>query len=58
MIKNDEIDLIINTTEGKRAIRESHSIRREAELRKLPSCQFADVDCVRLPHRLRRGGSR
>jgi carbamoyl-phosphate synthase large subunit len=29
MIKNDEIDLIINTTEGKRAIRESHSIRRE-----------------------------
>ena len=35
MIKNDEIDLIINTTEGKRAIRESHSIRREAELRKV-----------------------
>jgi len=30
MIKNDEIDLIINTTEGKQAIRESHSIRREA----------------------------
>jgi carbamoyl-phosphate synthase large subunit len=35
MIKNDEIDLIINTTEGKRAIRESHSIRREAELRRV-----------------------
>ena len=30
MIKNDEIDLIINTTEGKQAIRESNSIRREA----------------------------
>ncbi len=30
MIKNDEIDLIVNTTEGKRAIRESNSIRREA----------------------------
>jgi len=30
MIKNDEIDLIINTTEGKLAIRESNSIRREA----------------------------
>jgi carbamoyl-phosphate synthase large subunit len=35
MIKNDEFDLIINTTEGKRAIRESRSIRREAELRKV-----------------------
>jgi len=30
MIKNDEIDLIVNTTEGKQAIRESRSIRREA----------------------------
>jgi carbamoyl-phosphate synthase large subunit len=30
MIKNDEIDLIINTTEGKQAILESNSIRREA----------------------------
>jgi carbamoyl-phosphate synthase large subunit len=30
MIKNNEIDLIVNTTEGKRAIRESNSIRREA----------------------------
>jgi len=35
MIKNDEIDLIINTTEGKHAIRESHSIRREAVVRKV-----------------------
>ena len=30
MIKNDEIALIVNTTEGKQAIRESNSIRREA----------------------------
>ena len=30
MIKNDEIDLIVNTTEGKRAIMESTSIRAEA----------------------------
>jgi len=30
MIKNREIDLIVNTTEGKQAIVESHSIRAEA----------------------------
>ena len=30
MIKNGEIDLIVNTTEGKQAINESHSIRAEA----------------------------
>ena len=30
MIKNDEISLIVNTTEGKRAIYESRSIRAEA----------------------------
>ena len=30
MIKNDEIDLIVNTTEGKQAIFESRSIRAEA----------------------------
>jgi carbamoyl-phosphate synthase large subunit len=30
MIKNDEISLIVNTTEGKQAIFESRSIRREA----------------------------
>ena len=30
MIKNDEIALIVNTTEGKQAIFESRSIRREA----------------------------
>jgi carbamoyl-phosphate synthase large subunit len=35
MIKNDEINLIVNTTEGKRAIHESNSIRREAVARKV-----------------------
>jgi carbamoyl-phosphate synthase large subunit len=35
MIKNGDIDLIINTTEGKQAIRESNSIRREAVHRRV-----------------------
>ncbi|MBC7984729.1 MAG: carbamoyl-phosphate synthase large subunit, partial [Candidatus Obscuribacterales bacterium] len=35
MIKNDEISLIVNTTEGKKAIFESRSIRREAVLKKI-----------------------
>jgi len=30
MIKNDEISLIINTAEGKQAIKDSYAIRREA----------------------------
>ncbi|MEX0731854.1 MAG: carbamoyl-phosphate synthase large subunit [Aquisalimonadaceae bacterium] len=34
-IKNDEIDLIINTTEGRQAIADSYSIRREALHRKV-----------------------
>lgn len=34
-IKNDEIDLIVNTTEGKQAIADSFSIRREALHRKV-----------------------
>jgi carbamoyl-phosphate synthase large subunit len=53
MIKNDEIDLIINTTEGKRAIRESHSIRREAELRKVTyytTVAAAHATCDALDH--------
>ncbi len=36
LIKNGEIDLIINTTEGKQAINESHSIRREAVRGSIP----------------------
>ena len=35
MIKNDEISLIVNTTEGKQAVRESQTIRREAVIRKV-----------------------
>jgi carbamoyl-phosphate synthase large subunit len=35
MIKNDEISLIVNTTEGKQAISESRSIRREAVARRV-----------------------
>jgi carbamoyl-phosphate synthase large subunit len=35
MIKNDEIDLIINTTEGRQAVRESNTIRREAVQRRV-----------------------
>jgi len=35
MIKNDEINLIINTTEGKQATLESNSIRREAVHRRV-----------------------
>ncbi|MFO1401211.1 MAG: carbamoyl-phosphate synthase large subunit [Steroidobacteraceae bacterium] len=35
MIKNDEIDLIVNTTEGRQAVLESNSIRREAVYRRV-----------------------
>ncbi len=35
MIKNDEIDYIVNTTEGRQAIADSFSIRREALQRKV-----------------------
>jgi carbamoyl-phosphate synthase large subunit len=35
MIKNGEIVLIVNTTEGKQAVKESHSIRREAVQRRV-----------------------
>ena len=35
MIKNDEISLIINTTEGKKAIADSYTIRASALLRKV-----------------------
>ena len=30
MLKNEQIDLIVNTTEGRQAIADSFSIRREA----------------------------
>ncbi|MDN5864400.1 MAG: carbamoyl-phosphate synthase large subunit [Gammaproteobacteria bacterium] len=35
LIKNDELSLIVNTTEGKKAIEESRSIRREAVAHKV-----------------------
>ncbi len=35
MIRNDEIHLIINTTEGKQGLADSYSIRREALVRKV-----------------------
>ena len=35
MIKNGDIVLIVNTTEGKQAVQESHSIRREAVQRRV-----------------------
>jgi len=35
LIKNDEVSFIVNTTEGKRAIEESRSIRREAVAHKV-----------------------
>ena len=36
MLKNGEISLIINTTEGKEAVADSFSIRRTALLNKIP----------------------
>jgi carbamoyl-phosphate synthase large subunit len=35
MLKNDEITLIVNTTEGKQAIADSYTIRRTALQRKV-----------------------
>ncbi len=35
LIKNDEIIFIVNTTEGRTAIKDSYSIRREALQRKI-----------------------
>ena len=53
MIKNDEINLIVNTTEGKQAIRESQSIRREAVHRKVTyytTIAAARATCDALDH--------
>jgi len=53
MIKNDEISLIVNTTEGRQAIRESHSIRREAVYRKVTyytTIAAAKATCVALEY--------
>jgi carbamoyl-phosphate synthase large subunit len=53
MIKNEEISLIVNTTEGRQAIRESHSIRREAVHRKVTyytTIAAAKATCVALEY--------
>ncbi|HTT02156.1 MAG TPA: carbamoyl-phosphate synthase large subunit [Steroidobacteraceae bacterium] len=53
MIKNDEIDLIVNTTEGKQATRESNSIRREAVHRRVTyytTLAAAFATCEALDH--------
>ncbi len=53
MIKNDEFDLIVNTTEGKQAILESNSIRREAVHRRVTyytTLAAAMATCEALDH--------
>jgi len=53
MIKNDEFSLIVNTTEGRQAVRESHSIRREAVYRKVTyytTIAAAKATCVALEY--------
>ncbi|HSG64081.1 MAG TPA: carbamoyl-phosphate synthase large subunit, partial [Gammaproteobacteria bacterium] len=53
MIKNHEISLIVNTTEGKQAIRESQSIRAEAVHRKVTyytTLAAAKATCDALDH--------
>ena len=53
MIKNDEISLIVNTTEGKQAIKESHSIRVAAVHRKVTyytTLPAATATCDALDH--------
>jgi len=53
MIKNDEVVLIVNTTEGKLAVRESRSIRREAVARRVTyytTVAAARATCDALDH--------
>jgi carbamoyl-phosphate synthase large subunit len=53
VIKNDEVTLIVNTTEGKQAIRESHSIRREALQHKITyytTVAAAHYTCLAMDH--------
>ncbi len=53
MIKNDEVHLVVNTTEGKSAIAESQSIRSAAIQRKLTyftTIAGARASCVALRH--------
>ncbi len=53
MIKNGEFSLIVNTTEGKQAIEESHSIRAEAVRRNVTyytTLGAAIATCAALQH--------
>ncbi len=53
MIKNDEIALVVNTTEGKQAVRESREIRREAVYRRVTyytTVAAARATCDALDH--------
>jgi carbamoyl-phosphate synthase large subunit len=53
MIKNDEVALIVNTTEGKQAVKESRSIRREAVARRVTyytTVAAARATCDALDH--------
>ncbi len=53
MIKNGEIDMIVNTTEGRQAIADSYSIRREALHHKVTystTVAGAEAMCLALDH--------
>lgn len=53
IIKNHEIELIVNTTEGKQAIEESHSIRAEAVRRGVTyytTLGAAIATCIAIEH--------
>ena len=53
MIKNDEVNLIVNTTEGKQAIKESHSVRAAAVNHKVTyytTLAAAKATCDALDH--------
>jgi carbamoyl-phosphate synthase large subunit len=53
MIKNDEADLIINTTEGRRAIEDSAPIRASAEVHRVfytTTLTAAEAICMALKH--------
>ena len=54
MIKNDEVQFIINTTEGRRAVSDSASIRKSALQRRVPyttTLAGAKATCIALQYR-------
>ncbi len=61
MIKNDEIDFIVNTTEGEQAIADSYTIRRSALQHKVPyttTLAGGKAICLALCHEARTGVKR